>query len=112
RNPAASDNFFLSIRKDHSQSHSSAGTVRMQMRRRFPLLGNKIPPALSRYDKLLFQHANARKIAIPLAIIQSVAHDKFIGDIESDVIRFHWPGPRLYFPKQNANTDTLRRRGL
>lgn len=66
----------------------------------FPQLGKELGfyfhfLSLGRFDLLFPEHADAGQVAVLLLIIEAVADDKFISDIEADVARFHRAKTRL-----------------
>src|SRR5258708_32106731 len=57
---------------------------------------------------LLSQYADYRQIPILFVIVQSVADNKFVLDIEPDIIGFDRSGALFHFSKKHNTVDTER----
>ena len=56
-------------------------------------------------DRFLGQHPDERKIAEALVEIESIAHNKFVGNVEPDIIGIDRPNPLNIFPQEHARAQ-------
>jgi len=59
-------------------------------------------------DRLIGEHADERQVAIPFVVIQAVAHNKFVWDVEAYVVRVDQTGAVDFLSKQNADFEAQR----
>ena len=59
-------------------------------------------------DRLIGEHADERQVAIPFVVIQAVAHNKFVRDVEAYVVRVDQTGAVDFLSKQNADFEAQR----
>jgi hypothetical protein len=59
-------------------------------------------------NRLIGEHADERQVAIPFVVIQTVAYDKLVGNVEADVFRVDLAFAVDILAKKNADLEAQR----